>query len=218
MRLAYKKWFVALLATLGLLTVVSIAGMLKSQSFSQVWTDPSGDAAGGWVGDRSLGESVTIDVVPGFVDITEVFLNIPQSGVLQVGLRVAEPIPLSSEDQFCYDFYFDGDGDGYWDVIVFSTHGNYTYDSSPPKPPNSAGVMDFLTGTLLGDAQLSVFGNTVIITLDHSLVNNSTRLLQVVSHYAPGYLTNAMDLTFTDGWKHPDIAPLMTGVRGHEIQ
>lgn len=212
------RWLVIAAGIVGMLSVALVALSLANQSTDQTWTDPAGDCAGGGVYDVTSGDMVWIDVVPNFVDIVQVSLNVPQQGILQLGLQVAAPIPLSSQDRFCYDFYFDGDGDGRWDVIVFSTHGNYTYDSSPPKPPNSAGVMDIASGVLLGDAQVSVSGNSLTITLDHSLVNNSTRLLAVVSHYLPSNLNGDGGLADVDDWCHPDLVGYMVGFRGHDVQ
>lgn len=77
--------------------------------------------------------------------------------------------------------------------------------------------MDMASRLLLGDAQLSVSENSLTITLDHSLVNNSTRLLAVVSYYLPSNLDGA-ELGLIDEWLHPDFENLMVGFLGHEMQ
>lgn len=205
-----------------LLGSVSLIGILAFSSFALLFTnqflsiDPIGDHQGGDIID-SENETLSFFDAPAFLDITQVTLNVPAPGTLQITLQVAEPIPSSSQDKFCYDFYFDADGEGRWDTIVFSTHGSYTYDSNPPKPPNTAGVIDMASKALLGDAQLSVSGQTVTITLDHSLVNNSTRLLMVVSHYLPSSSTYNV-LSPSDYWLHPDLAGYSVGGLTHFVQ
>ena len=212
---SYKvKYFAVAVGFVGVLGVVLIAFSLTNQS-SQLWTDSVDDCSGGGVYDITMDEMIWFDV-PNFVDIVQVSLEVPQQGLLRLNLQVAEPIPLSSQDRFCFDFYFDADGDGMWDTIVFSTHGSYTYDSDPPMPPGSAGVMDMASRLLLGEAQFSVSGNILTITLDHSLVNNSTRLLAVVSHYLPSNLSGVLD--DPDNWLHPDFVGLMVGFLSHGVQ
>lgn len=213
------KWIWLILIVIGAIMGFSSVALLLANrltsSISQIWTDPPGDAAGDGVYDITSG-TMTYFNPTAFVDIVQVSLNVPQQDILQVGLQVAEPIPLSSQDRFCFDFYFDTNDDGLWDTIVFSTHGSYTYDSYPTKPPNTAGVIDIDTDTLLGDAQLSVSGQSLTITLDHSLVNYSTNLLMVVSHYLPSDLADEA-LACSDGWIHPGFAGRMIGVCSHFV-
>jgi len=213
---SYKvKYFAIAVGFVGVLGFVLIASSLTNQS-SQFWTDPTGDYTGDAVANTAT-DALTWFGPTNFVDIVQVSLEVPQQGLLRLNLQVAEPIPLSSQDRFCFDFYFDADGDGMWDRIVFSTHGSYTYDSDPPMPPGSAGVMDIASHLLLGEAQLSVSRNILTITLDHSLVNNSMRLLAVVSYYLPSDL-NGSELGLIDEWLHPDFVGLMVGFLSHGVQ
>lgn len=209
-------WFLIGISLIGILVFSSFTLLFTTHQFQFPLTDPMGDHQGGEIID-SENETVSFFDAPAFLDIIQITLNIPTSNTLQITLQVAEFIPLSSQDKFCYDFYFDANGDGRWDTIVFSTHGSYIYDSNPPKPPNTAGVIDMASKLLIGNALLSVSGQTLTITLDHSLVNHSTRLLMVVSHYLPGNSTYDF-LSPSDHWLHPDLAGYSVGGLTHFVQ
>lgn len=99
-----KRLWLSTILTCFVIGIVSLPSLLlTNQSSVQFWSDPIDDFIGGSIYDETTHTFQHFDA-PAFLDIMEVSLDVPTQGIFQVGLKVAQHIPLYSQDRFCFDF------------------------------------------------------------------------------------------------------------------